>query len=875
MTIRLMLAVLRATCTLVAVSASAALVAPRSSLADNAGHVIRVSDLDITQMTAGWGTLRPNRSIADKPLSIRGQGYAHGIGTHAPSKMRIKLGTQGDRFTCVAAMDDSAEGHGQVRFVVVADGRPIWDSGNVGGSDPAMPVDLNVRGVDVLELHVQDAGDGAGYDHADWAEATLTMQSGASQPAVLPPYDVIEIALSSLALRFTVGDDGRLYQSPLGSSASTTAFQPADIAYPQGGDGYVFEPALQVVHADGDRSTNLRFVRSQRTGQGEGVELVRIELRDNIFPLDVAICFRVYRQHDLVEQWTEITHHEDGPLALERMASSSLLFSPGDLQLLHFHGDWNNEMNPVTERLTPGMKVLDSKLGVRAHQFRLPSFVVSLDGVPGESAGRVLAGSLAWSGSFQIAWDHTGNRVRALCGVNPYSSTYHLAPGTLFTTPTMIWVWSDAGMGDMSRKFHAWARDHGVRDGHRVRDTLLNNWEATGFDFDQDRIIELFGPARDIGVELFLLDDGWFGNKHPRINDRAGLGDWEPNRSRFPAGLEPVAQAAVERGLRFGIWIEPEMVNPKSELFERHPDWVIRQPQRELELQRNQLVLDNTRPEVREHEWQVIAQALGVPGVSYAKWDANRYVTQPGSPYLPADRQTHLWIDYTRHLYDLMARTAESFPDTELMLCSGGGGRVDYGALKYFHEFWPSDNTDAARRVLMQWDYSYFFPPIAICSHVTHAGRRPLHFASSVAMSARFGMDIDVTALSAEDLATCRSAIAAYKRIRDAVHLGDLYRVERPHDAARGVQNYVSPDRSRAVVFVFQLQDGEKTPFKPQGLDADRRYTVTEIHCVPGRRPLPDEGRTLTGAQIMQQGLRPSVSTPLQATIVELTSPSR
>jgi alpha-galactosidase len=408
-----------------------------------------------------------------------------------------------------------------------------------------------------------------------------------------------------------------------------------------------------------------------------------------------------------------------------------------------------------------------------------------------------------------------------------------------------------------------------MRDGHKTRAVLLNNWEATGFDFDFNRIARLFDPAKEIGTELFLLDDGWFGNKYPRVNDAAGLGDWEPNRRRLPDGLAPLAAEAVKRGLKFGIWIEPEMVNPKSELFEKHPDWVIRQPKRELELQRNQLVLDLTRPAVQDFEWNTIKTILGVPGISYAKWDCNRYLTQPGSPYLAPDRQSHLQIDYVRALYELMDKTAKIFPDTELMLCSGGGGRVDYGALKYFHEFWPSDMTDPVERVPMQWNYSYFFPPMATASHVTHWGNRPMHFACSVAMSARFGMDLDLTKLPASDKAVCAGAIAAYKKIRDVTASGDLYRLEDPHQSFRAAMNFVSPDRSRAVLFVFQLKDGAQAIAHPQGLDEAKQYTIHELNPEPGRAAMAAEGKTFTGAELMRDGITPSCSQPLQASVIE------
>ncbi len=685
------------------------------------------------------------------------------------------------------------------------------------------------------------------------------------------PAQTARIKTASFTLDFRVGPDGRLYQQVEGLVGNKAGPHRADECYPQAGDGYVLEPALQVTHADGNTSTALLYQGLKQQAEAPGLEVTRISLRDPAYPFEADLCFRAHPALDVIEQWVEFRHQEAKPVVLERMASSSLLFAPTNLWLRHFHGDWADEMNPVSEPLNVGMKVLDSKLGVRAEQFRNPSFILSLDGEPAENRGRVLAGTLAWSGSFQCGFEHTGRSVRALCGINPFASAYHLNPGESFQTPTMIWAWSTNGLGDMSRKLHSWARDFGLRDGHKPRTVLLNNWEATGFDFNFPRIAGLYPPAREIGTELFLLDDGWFGNKYPRVNDKAGLGDWQPNRQRLPEGLAPLAQAAVKQDLRFGIWIEPEMVNPKSELFEEHPDWVIAQPKRKLELQRNQLVLDLTRPEVQQFEWNVIHDTLSVPGISYAKWDCNRYLTQPGSSWLGPDRQSHLWIDYVRALYALMERTAKTFPDTQLMLCSGGGGRADYGALRYFHEFWPSDNTDPVRRVTMQWDCSYFFPAMALCSHVTHWGRRPMHFACCVAMSARFGMDLDLAKLPPEDKAICAGAIRAYKQIREVTHLGDLYRLERPHEAARGALNFVSPDRSRAVVFVFQLKNADVKPVRPQGLDPAKRYLVRELNPAPGRAAISQEGKSFTGEALMQNGLAPSCSKALEACVVELS----
>ena len=821
-------------------------------------------------MTTGWSNAKADHGIMGGPISIHGEKFLHGVGTHATSKFRVQLDGNAQRFTAKVGVDDSADNQGSVEFILSGDGKILWRSGVLKGGEPAKPVDVSLAGVRILILRVTDGGDGEDNDHADWADAKIEMNDSAPPPVALPPYETFNLGTKTFVMTFQVGDDGRLYQCPIGADNPATKLVRDDEFYPQAGDGYVWEPALQVVHADGNTSTDLHFVSETQTNETADIALTRVVLRDPAYPFEVALCFRTHRDEDVIEEWTEITHHEPRAVVLQRMASTSLLLGT-NVYLTHFFGDWAKEMMyPITEQITPGTKILDSKLGVRADQYTNPSFLLSLNGTATETNGEVLAGSLEWSGSFQLAFDDNAQAVRALCGINPFASEYWLEPGQTFTTPPMIWVWSDQGLGDMSRKFHRWARDFGMRDGHKTRVVLLNNWEATGFDFDFNRIVSLFGPAKDLGVELFLLDDGWFGNKYPRTNDDAGLGDWQPNRARFPDGLAPLAAQAVQRGLRFGIWMEPEMVNPNSELFHEHPDWVIRQPNREMELQRNQMVLDLTRPAVQSFEWNTIKSILSVPGITYAKWDCNRYLTQPGSSYLPPNRQSDLWIDYVQALYALMDKTAKTFPDTELMLCSGGGGRVDYGALKYFHEFWPSDNTDPVARVPMQWDYSYFFPPMAIASHVTHWGNRPMHFACSVAMSACFGMDLDLTQLSPADKAICAGAISAYKQIRDVTQLGDLYRLEDPHDNYRGALDFASPDRNRVVVFVFQLQNGPQQRVFPQGLDPARQYTLHELNPMPGRAPMEQEGKTLTGGEWMRDGIVPSCSKGLEACVVEL-----
>lgn len=832
---------------------------------------ISLSSLDLGRMTAGWSVAKAGQCVAGGPLTLHGIKFADGVGTCAASKFRVQLNGSATRFTAEVGVDDSSHNHGSVEFIVEGDGKTLWQSGVIKGGEISKPARVNLVGVKTLILRVTDGGDGISDDYADWADAHIETNDGAPPPVALPPEETFKLDTASLAIDFQVGDDWRLYQRPIGGFDSSSKPQRDNECYPQAGDGYVWEPALEVIHADGNTSTTLIYDGMTQTNESPEIRLSRIYLHDAAYPLKVTLCFCAYYRENVIEQWAEIQNQESGAVTLQRMASTGLLVPATNVYLTHFFGGWGTEMlSPITERITPGIKVLDSKLGVRADQFRNPSFILSLDGPPQENEGRVLAGSLEWSGSFQCAFDDNGANTRALCGVNPFSSVYHLESGELFTTPRMIWSWSTNGVGDMSRHLHAWARDHGLRDGHQVRTVLLNNWEATGFDFDFDRIVNLYDPAKAIGTELFLLDDGWFGNKYPRVNDEAGLGDWEPNRSRLPGGLGQLASEAVKRRLQFGIWMEPEMVNPKSELFEQHPDWVIQQPKRQMELQRNQMVLDLTRPEVQAFEWRSISNILSVPDITFAKWDCNRCVTQPGSSYLAANRQSHLWIDYVQTLYGLMEKTVKTFPGTELMLCGGGGGRVDYGALKYFHEFWPSDNTDPMVRVPMQWDYSYFFPPMAICGHVTHSGNRPMHFACSVAMSVRFGMDLDLNKLSDADRAVCAGAISAYKKIRDVTQLGDLYRLEDPHGHYRGAIDYVSNDKTRAVVFAFQLGEGPGQPVHPRGLDAGASYTIHELNPVPGRPAMPLEGKTSTGAELMRTGIVPSCKNAEEASVIEL-----
>lgn len=653
----------------------------------------------------------------------------------------------------------------------------------------------------------------------------------------------VKIEAGSFQIEFKTDEEGRLFILSCGAWNSAPGVD--GWAYPPSGDGWVFEPALSVIHHDGNRSTDLRVECIEQEDH-----LTTIHLFDPLYAFFVKLKFKACPEYSLIEAWTEIQHNEPGEVTLEAFASSSLDLGTGDFHLTQFSGDWADEAHVIEEKINRGIKVIDSKLGVRAHQFTAPWLLVS-KGPAQEESGEVIAGSLWWSGSFKFSAEKLPkNSVRLTAGINPFGSAIHLPADEVFATPKMTWAWSANGTGDLTRNLHRYVRNEVLREGSTERAILLNNWEATYFDFDEAKVISLFDGAKALGMELFLLDDGWFANKHPRNGDTQGLGDWEPNTEKLPNGIGILADKAQEKGLRFGLWFEPEMVNPKSSLFESHPDWVIKQPGRELELQRNQLTLDLSNPEVREFAYKVLASALTeTPGISYVKWDCNRYLTQAGSTYLSAKNQTHLQVEYVRGLYEVMERLKAAHPEVEVMMCSGGGGRVDYAALSFAHEVWPSDMTDPCRRIFIQWGFSYFIPAIATAAHVTKWGERPFKFAFDVAMSCRLGMDVDAAKLSPEDHSFAKRAIQAYKQIREVVQMGDLYRLESPYSGPRAALQITLGDRS--AVFVYASNGAPSQNLALKSLDPEASYRVREINRMDEEKDLG----IICGKDLLTKGL--------------------
>ena len=691
---------------------------------------------------------------------------------------------------------------------------------------------------------------------------------------------ILESKNTTLVL--SVGNNQRLLQSYFGKklihASDYKNLEGGKEVYPAAGMENQFEPAIRMVHADGNPSLDLQYITSTVHKKDNEVSTTDIVLKDPVYPVEVILHYMVYFNEDVIKSWTEIKHHEKKPVLLTRYASSMLHFKADEYWLTQFHGDWAREMQMVEEKLTNGIKSIESKLGTRTNFYQTQAFFLSLNKPSTETKGEVIAGTLAWTGNFQYTFEvDQRNELSVHSGINAYASEYTLQPEETFTTPPFIFTYSSQGKGQASRNLHRWARNYGVLDGNAPRMTLLNNWEATHTNFNENRLVELFGEAKKLGVDLFLLDDGWFGNKFPRNDDKAGLGDWQEDTTKLPHGIGYLVKEAGKKGIKFGIWLEPEMVNPKSELYQNHPEWILKLPNRKESLQRNQLVLDLTNPKVQDFIFSVVDSLMTKsPGVAFIKWDCNRSMTNAYSPYLKK-KQSHLFIDYTRSWYKVMERIRAKYPHLPIMLCSGGGGRTDYGALKYFTEFWPSDNTDPLDRIYIQWGYSYFFPSNTISAHVTNMGKESLKFKTDVAMMDKLGYDIRVQNFTSQELQFSQDAVKTYQHISDVIWFGDLYRIESPYESNRTVVMYVKANKSKAILFNYHLNTRRQDIFNRvllQGLDPQKAYRIKEINLFPGTKSIqPDDNKVFTGNYLMTIGLNlsPGKANPLTSNIYEIT----
>jgi len=560
---------------------------------------------------------------------------------------------------------------------------------------------------------------------------------------------------------------------------------------------------------------------------------LRVQLKDPLQPLQVTLCYRLTPEHDIIERWCELENLGDAPLTIETCSFATVHLPNGTTELTAVSGAWASEFTTERRQLSPGIFILESRT-IHTSHLTNPFFLLNRPGQAWEESGTVYFGALAYSGNWRLAFEQLSTLpVRVHAGYNPADFELTLAPNAPHATPALVCGVSNTGWGGASRRLHAFTRQRVLPRPPRPidnRPVLYNSWEATYFDLSHSGQLELARKAAAIGVELFCVDDGWFG---ARRNDRAGLGDWIVSPDVFPDGLGPLVEEVHKLGMQFGLWIEPEMVNPDSELYRQHPDWVLHFPGRPRTEARNQLVLDFGRPEVVDYIFQALDRLVTEYPISFFKWDMNRYASEPGSVAGKA-----IWQRHVEGVYSIMDRLRRNHPNLDIQSCSGGGGRIDLGILARTDQVWTSDNTDAFDRIRIQEGYSLAYPARAMEAWVTHAhnhqtGRiSPLSLRFDVAMRGALGIGSSLNELDEAELAEYARYIAFYKRIRHVIQNGHLYRLERLEEFGASVIEYLLPGGSEAVYSVA-VRDHRVGSFRPatplRGLDAGATYGVFDI----------------------------------------------
>ncbi|ACZ43333.1 glycoside hydrolase clan GH-D [Thermobaculum terrenum ATCC BAA-798] len=608
------------------------------------------------------------------------------------------------------------------------------------------------------------------------------------------------------------------------------------LEYPAWGGLYFEEPCLKLSFADGSRGALLEY-SSHRIWEEEGVSWLEITLRDPAYPLLVRLAYGLHEGYDLLERYAEVVNESGEPVQLEEVLSAAWHLPPGGgYTLVHLAGRWGAETQVIEEPVTPGKKVLESRRGHTSH-FANPWYAITR-GKPLEESCEVWFGAVAWSGNWKLAVEaDTTGRVQVSGGINDFDFAWRLGPGESFRTPSFFGGFTSGGLGDASRVLHRFERERVLprEFASQPRPVLYNSWEATGFDINEENQSRLAEIAASLGVELFVVDDGWFG---ARDSDRAGLGDWTPSPKKFPQGLGPLIQRVKDLGMAFGLWVEPEMVNPDSDLYRAHPDWVYHFPKRPRTESRNQLVLNLARPEVEEHITSVLDKLLSEYDIDFIKWDMNRPFSEPGWPDAPPERQREVWVRHVQAVYRILRTLRERHPRVAFESCSGGGGRVDLGIMALTDQVWTSDNTDAYDRLWIQEGYSMAYCARTMMCWVTdspsHFSNRavPLRFRFHCAMMGGLGIGGNLLKWSEPELEEARRLVARYKEIRHIVQFGDQYRLSSPRKGDVTAVQYVSPERGESVCFVLRPVHRLMDPMprvRLLGLDPDATYQVEPL----------------------------------------------
>jgi len=618
--------------------------------------------------------------------------------------------------------------------------------------------------------------------------------------------------------------------------------------YPGWGGTRYYEPAVKISRADGDRDIVLHYVSNRIEGNQ-----LDIEMKDIQDAVSVTLHYRVYPGEGILERSATIRNGTKQALTLDSAQAATWYLPPGEgYQLTYLSGRWAAEGQINREPIHEGQKVIESRKGHTSHNFN-PWFAID-HGDASEENGRVWFGALAWSGNWRIAVEQTPYRqVRVTGGYNTFDFAYPLKPGESLDTPSFYAGFTEGGYGGASRMLHRFERQSIFPGGttSRLRPVLYNSWEATTFRVEEKGQEALADKAAKLGVELFVMDDGWFGKRN---DDHAGLGDWYVNPQKFPQGLKPLIDHVNGLGMDFGLWVEPEMVNADSDLYRAHPDWVIHFQDRPRSELRNQMVLNLARPDVKEYVFGFLDKLATDYNIRYFKWDMNRAVSEPGWPDAGPVNERKLWVDYVHNLYDIIDRLRAKHPKLEIESCSGGGGRIDLGILRRVDEVWASDNTEAFDRLRIQEGFTQAYSPKIMSAWVTDVpnmnGRSvPLTFRFLTAMQGALGVGANLNKWTEQDSALATKMIALYKRIRATVQTGDLYRLSSPRTNDLTANQYVSGDGKQAVVFAFRHSQQFNTAAPTiylRGLDEQKTYRVEGL-----------DGRVTqaSGAYLMGAGL--------------------
>lgn len=827
-------------------------------------------------ITQGWAEARANLSVNGHPLQVAGKTYASGIGTHAKSEWELALNGEASEIRGACGVDDEVGDKASLQFTIEGDGKELWKSPVLRRGQAAVPFSVKLAGVKSLRLLVNDGGDGSTEDHADWLDLTLEH----SGKALAGFHNAIIVETASLEWTFSVAQ-GKLEQRRFGlKSDPDKSRAPGIYAYPdyidRNADVALLEPTLDVLGPDGLRNLALRFDSQEIMHPAAGVTRTDIRLKDAVSGIGLDLHFLTHEKEDVIEAWSTIINSSEKDVTLLRFDSFSFSLGGRDLHLTTFRGGWADEMNWSEDRIATGLRRIGNQSFTHPTHGYSSSFVLS-DGPAKEESGRVVMGSLAWSGNWHLDFQSEfKDTVRVSGGINPFQPQ-SLAAGNMLETPRLILTATGAGKGAASRNLHHWARQSGMRQVEVPRPVILNSWDGAYFTFDEARLLAMMDVAVKSGVEMFVLDDGWFGNgPNARNSDNAGLGDWQTNREKLPHDIQWLAEQAHSRGLKFGLWVEPEMVNPRSDLFEKHPDWAVKLPGREQRLGRNQLPLDLSKPEVQEFAYHVVADLLDkYPGIEYIKWDNNGHLQDAGSQGATPVGQMNMTTDMTRAYYRILDRLVEKYPKIIFQDCASGGGRAEYGSLQRHAEFWASDNQNPLKRLKMHWGYSHFFPPVACAAHIAEsfdAGKFPLKFRIDVAMTARLGMELDPSHMNAEQIEELRKGIDEYKRLRPLLHSGEIFRGLSPYASDICTHAVVSEDKSRAVFFAFRTANhGAPAEGKLQvpGLDPAKRYRVSEVHAGAAAHL---QAASFSGRELIEQGLPLGWRTGPESAVVEIAA---